>query len=47
MAGSMWLLAPRARRPHPKEVWTDVDWYDRLRAAVGRLVPPWATGMCP
>lgn len=43
MVASIWLLAPR---PHQKELWTDVDWYDRLRAAVGRLAPPWATGTC-
>lgn len=39
-----WLLAPLAagigasgrcapvRHPRPSEIWTDVDWYDRLRA---------------
>ncbi|MDT9685355.1 hypothetical protein RND61_25305 [Streptomyces sp. TRM76323] len=44
----LWLLVPLtaalgaslwawyASRPHPMDVWTDVDRYDRLRASLGR-----------
>ncbi len=51
MAALTWLLIPSATcvlagiwawcagRPGPREIWTDVDRYDRLRAAYGRMVP--------
>ncbi|MEU3822126.1 MULTISPECIES: hypothetical protein [unclassified Streptomyces] len=44
----LWLLIPLTAalgaslwawyvsRPHPMDVWTDVDRYDRLRASLGR-----------
>ncbi|MFV2121360.1 hypothetical protein ACE14D_24150 [Streptomyces sp. Act-28] len=46
----LWLLVPlaaalgaslwawRVSRPHPTDVWTDVDRYDRLRTSLGRGV---------
>ncbi|MCP9943760.1 hypothetical protein LUX12_01390 [Streptomyces somaliensis] len=48
MESLLWLLVPLAAalgaslwawyvsRPHPADVWTDVDRYDRLRAALAR-----------
>jgi hypothetical protein len=51
MAALMWLLIPLttcvaasiwawcAGRPGPRQPWTDVDAYDRLRAAYARMLP--------
>ncbi|MFI6930778.1 hypothetical protein [Streptomyces sp. NPDC050287] len=50
MAALMWLLIPLvacvaagiwawcAGRPGPRDLWTDVDAYDRLRAAHARML---------
>ncbi|MBT2365840.1 hypothetical protein J7E88_11110 [Streptomyces sp. ISL-10] len=50
MEALVWLLIPLTAalgvgvwawyvsRPHPIDVWTDVDRYDRLRASLGRGV---------
>lgn len=37
LGASIW--ARYVLRPHHADVWTDVERYDRLRAAFGRLTP--------
>ncbi|MFF3342767.1 hypothetical protein [Streptomyces flavidovirens] len=36
LGASIW--AWYVSRPHPKDVWTDVERHDRIRAAFGRIV---------
>ncbi|WP_073758839.1 hypothetical protein [Streptomyces sp. CB03234] len=51
MAALTWLAIPLmaglgasiwawyVSRPHPMDVWTDVEHHDRIRAAFGRMAP--------
>ncbi|MGW0551439.1 hypothetical protein [Streptomyces altiplanensis] len=51
MAALTWLLIPLmaglgagawawyVSRPHPTDVWADVERHDRIRTAFGRMVP--------